>query len=115
MNTKKFLFILTLFTVAAFVTFPLLTSAQPTSVSNITSVNSVVSLLKEALKVLRAIFFALAAIFIVLAAWNYLTAQGDPTKVSAAKTMLIYTAVAIAIALIAGSFQSIIINFLQRA
>ena len=113
MNTKKFLLTLTLFAVAAYITLPLLASAQPTNVP-VGSVDDIKQFLKAVLGIFRAIFFALAAIFVVLAAWNYLTAGGDPTKVAAAKTMLIYTAVAIAIALIANSLQTVIADLIGR-
>ncbi|MEY4731573.1 MAG: hypothetical protein RL681_519 [Candidatus Parcubacteria bacterium] len=43
----------------------------------------------------------LAIIFVVLAAFNYLTSGGDPEKVKTASNQLIYAAVAIAVGLFA--------------
>jgi len=42
----------------------------------------------------------LAGIFVVFAAYNYLTSGGDPEKVGKAKDTLIYAAVAVAIGLL---------------
>ena len=54
----------------------------------------------------------LAVIFIIVAGFKYLTAAGDPEKVKAAGTMLIYTAVAIVVALLARAVPLIIGSFL---
>jgi hypothetical protein len=43
----------------------------------------------------------LASLFVVYAAYNYLTSGGDPEKVGKAKDTLIYAAVAVAIGLLA--------------
>jgi magnesium-transporting ATPase (P-type) len=42
-----------------------------------------------------------AIIFVILAAFNYLTAGGDPEKVKTASNQLIYAAVAVAVAIFA--------------
>ena len=54
----------------------------------------------------------LAVIFIIIAGFKYLTAAGDPEKVKSAGTMLIYTAVAIGVALLARAVPLIIGSFL---
>jgi uncharacterized membrane protein len=54
----------------------------------------------------------LAVIFIIVAAFKYLTAAGDPEKVKSAGTMLIYTAVAIVVALLARAIPLVIGSFL---
>ncbi len=59
-------------------------------------------------------FFALllAAVgFVLLAAYRYLTAAGDPDKVSAANKTLIFAAVAVAVALLARAVPVIVGNF----
>jgi hypothetical protein len=43
----------------------------------------------------------LAAVFVLIAAYNYLTSSGDPEMTKTARNMLIYAAVAIAAALFA--------------
>jgi len=57
-------------------------------------------------------FFVIAVLIILFAAYTYLTAGGDPAKISTVHKQLIYIAVAIAIALIAVGVEKIIENLL---
>lgn len=54
----------------------------------------------------------LAIIFVLIAAFKYLTAGGDPEKVKAASKTLIYAAVAVAVGIIAQAIPIIVGNFL---
>ena len=76
---------------------------------NITSLQGVLQMLCT---VFAWAFYLLAVIFIIIAGFKYLTAAGDPEKVKAAGTMLIYTAVAIGVALLARAVPLIIGSFL---
>jgi len=58
------------------------------------------------------VFVVLAVIFLIWAAFLYLTAAGDEGKVGKAKNALIYAIIAIVVALIAGSLTSLIQNIL---
>lgn len=58
------------------------------------------------------IFFIVAVIFIIFAAFNFLFNSSAPDKIQIAHTQLIYAAVAIVVALLAVSFNTIIIDFL---
>lgn len=60
---------------------------------------------------LFAFLIILAVVFIIYAAFKYLTAGGDPEKVKGAGHSLIYAVVAVAIAIVARSIP-IIIQFL---
>lgn len=84
----------------------------PGANTNITTVSGVVDLLRGVVRWVYVIFFIFAVLFIILAAFTYLTAGGDPEKTNKAKDQLIYAAVAIAVALLAVGFQSIVSNFL---
>lgn len=53
-----------------------------------------------------------AIIFTLVAAFRYLTAGGDPEKVRAAGSSLLYVVIAIVIALIAKGFPTIISSFI---
>ncbi len=83
--------------VLALVLLPAISLAQvtgnPTGGSGVTSpinsVSGVQDLLNRVLRIMYVIFFIIAAIFIVLAAFQYLTAGGDEEKVGKAKQMLI--------------------------
>ena len=55
-----------------------------------------------------AIFLAISLIFILLAAFQFVTGGGDPAKMSEARQKLIYAAMGIAIALIAAGFPAVL-------
>ena len=57
-------------------------------------------------------FIFLAVLFVLVAAYKYLTAGGDPEKVKAASNMLIYVAVAIIVALLARGLPLLLYTFL---
>ncbi len=55
---------------------------------------------------------ALAVIFIIVAAFKYLTAAGEPEKVKSAGSTLLYAAVAVGVALLARAVPLIVASFL---
>ena len=61
---------------------------------------------------LFTIFFALAVVFLVYAAFVYLTAGGNETRVGSAKNILIYAIVAIVVALVAGGIPLFVAGLL---
>ena len=61
---------------------------------------------------IQTFFFIIAIIFIILAAFQYLTAQGEPEKLTKARTMIIYAIVAIVVALVAGGMKGLADTFL---
>jgi hypothetical protein len=79
---------------------------------NITSLQSVLQMLCTVFAWAFYFLIVLAVIFIIIAAFKYLTAAGDPEKVKSAGTMLIYTAVAIVVALLARAIPLVIGSFL---
>jgi hypothetical protein len=79
---------------------------------NINSLQSVLQLLCTVFAWAFYFLIVLAVIFIIVAAFKYLTAAGDPEKVKSAGTMLIYTAVAIVVALLARAIPLVIGSFL---
>ena len=64
-------------------------------------------------KWIYTIFFVVAVMFILFAAFNYLTAGGDAEKVKSSHNQLIYAAIAIAVALLAVGAQAIIKDVLK--
>jgi magnesium-transporting ATPase (P-type) len=75
-------------------------------------IGGLVDVLKTIVKWTYIIFFIIAVLFIIFAAYNYLTARGDPEKVKNVNSQLIYAAVAIVVALVAVSIDLIIKNFI---
>lgn len=61
---------------------------------------------------LQTLLFALAAVFIVIAGYKYLTAQGDSEKVDSAKNMLLYALIAIVLAIVATGIVALVRNVL---
>ena len=80
--------------------------------TSITTVSGLVDIIRGVVRWIYIIFFIIAVLFIIFAAFTYLTSAGDPEKVGTAKSQLIYAAIAIAVALLAVGFQAIVSNFL---
>lgn len=85
---------------------------QPQPITSISRVSDIYNIATNVLGWFYAFFFVIAAIFIIIAAFNYLTAQGDPEKVGKAKSMIIYAVIAIVVALLAVTFKVFVENFL---
>lgn len=107
----------------AIMALPALASAQlqnpggvaPSNVPQNTSINSIQAVLQSVCTVFSWIFvflLVLAGVFILIAAFKYLTASGNPEKVKSAGTMLIYTAIAVGVALLARAIPYIVATFL---
>lgn len=80
--------------------------------ASITSMGGVLTSLCSIFTWIFIFLLVLAGIFILIAAFKYLTASGDPEKVKSAGTMLIYTAVAIGVALLARAIPFVVASFL---
>ncbi|MDP1706386.1 MAG: TrbC/VirB2 family protein [bacterium] len=96
---------------------PLLAAAQgavdgPTEVPTvITSIQDVNALINNLISWMQYLLFALAALFIVMAAFTYLLAGGDPEKTVKAKNQVVFSIIAIAIALLATGIVLVIKSF----
>jgi uncharacterized membrane protein len=91
--------------------------SQPpvTAPSNITNINQVTGAAGIICTIINWIFWLLiilTIIFVLVAAFRYLTAAGDPEKVKAAGATLLYAAIAIVIALIAKGLPLIVSSFI---
>lgn len=107
----------------ASLTLPFLASAQtipnpvqPTQ-SNVpqTQITSLQGVLNTVCVVFSWMFYflvALAVIFIVIAAFKYLTAGGDAEKVKGAGSTLLYAAIAVGVALLARAIPLVVASFL---
>lgn len=81
--------------------FPLLTPAQITQPPETpVTIERIIGILDRFISWLFAILLALAVIFIIMAAFKYLTAAGDMEKIKSAHSMLIYAMVALGVGLI---------------
>lgn len=80
-----------------------------------TDVDGLLNILRAVVKYVYIGFFIVAVFFIIYAAFNYLTGADAPDKIKVAHTQLIYSIIAIAIALLAISIQFVIGSFLNRS
>ena len=80
--------------------------------ANVGSLNDVLSLLCVVFMWAFYFLIVLAVIFVLIAAFKYLTAGGDPEAVKAAGSMLLYTAVAVGVALLARAIPLLVGSFL---
>lgn len=78
----------------------------------ISSLNGVLQSLCTVFAYAFYFLIVLAVIFVIVAAFKYLTAAGDPEKVKSAGTMLLYTAIAIGVALLARAVPLVVASFL---
>ncbi len=92
---------------------PLTGSAIPAS--NVTTVTGVFNIICSLLGWLFILFIILAVVFVIVAAFKYLTAGGDAEKVGTANHMLIYAVVAVAVALLARAIPVIVANFFNAS
>lgn len=76
------------------------------------SVGAGIDLLGTVLTWISTIFWILAVIFILYAGFLYLTAAGDAEKVKKASTQLLYSVIAVAVALFATVIPTFVRNFL---
>lgn len=90
---------------------PLRIFAQQNVPPPITSLGGFIGYLCTAINWLFTFLIVLAIVFVLVAAFKYLTAAGDPEKVKAASHQLIYAAVAVAVAIVAKGVPLIIGSF----
>lgn len=83
--------------------------------SPIESLGGAYTVLENIMGWIYTFFFIIAAIMILVAAFQYLTAQGSEDKVKKAKNTLIYAVIAIAIALVALGIDNIVSSLVGGA
>ena len=88
-------------------------SAPVTGNAPITSVNDAVGILVSVIDLAQVVFWITAAGFGLYGAYLYLFSQGSKESIGKAKNMMIYTVVAIILAIVAYGLPSIVINFIR--
>jgi phosphoglycerol transferase MdoB-like AlkP superfamily enzyme len=73
----------------------------------ITDVQGVYDFVFQFVNIIFTLLLILAVVFILVAAYKYLTAGGDPDKVKSANQSLLFALVAVAVAVLARSFIAI--------
>lgn len=77
------------------------------SVDGPTTVNEVWILLNDLFNILFMGIMFVAVVYIVIAAYNYLSASGDPKKVDKANHMLLYAVIGVVVAVLAKNIPRI--------
>ena len=88
-----------------------LPAAPQTAPTVVTSLGGVLGTLCTVINWMFVFLIVLAVIFIIVAAFRYLTASGDPEKVKGASAMLLYAAIAVAVAILAKGIPLIVSSF----
>jgi len=88
---------------------PALAMAQSVDVSTI---GGLIGKVNTFVKLAVSILFVLATIFIIMAAFKYLTGKGDPAEIKKAQAMIVWAIVAMVVALFAWAIPKIVISFL---
>lgn len=104
--------------VASLLLVPALTLAQGFSVPGapdvgIRSLDQVTRIIINLVNWVTGLFFVAAILFLFYAAYLYLGAAGDPERLTQAKNQLIYSVIAIAVALLASSVRFIVESVLR--
>lgn len=82
---------------ASFLLLPVVLLAEAPTVTPITALGKI----RDAL---YSLLLIIATIFIILAAFNFITAAGDPEKVKTARNYVIYALVGVIVAVLARGF-----------
>ncbi|MDP2704329.1 MAG: TrbC/VirB2 family protein [bacterium] len=101
-----------LISAGALLSLPLLVHGLDNS-SNVDSIEDVQTILERIVNWAQYFFYIIATLFIILAAFSYLTASGDETKIKNAKNKILYALVAIAIAVVAGGVVDLVKGFVK--
>lgn len=100
--------------VVAGLILPVLVAGQVTGpVRTNFGIENVLFILRTLVRWIFSVFLIVAVIFLLIAAFKYLTSGGDSTKVAEASKMVIYSAVAIAVAILSASIEFIVRDLLN--
>ena len=96
---------------------PVLASAVGIQTPNpgVTNVGSLLDRICSLTDIFFTTLLILSIVFVMIAAFRYLTAGGDPEKVEGANKQILYAAVAIIIALFARSVPVVIVQFVSSS
>lgn len=88
---------------------------QPADVPrvNVTSISQINNIIGYIISWIIGLFFTFTTLMLFYTAYTYLTAGGDPKKIEEAHTRLIYSLVALAVALLAFTARYIVASVLQ--
>jgi uncharacterized membrane protein len=86
--------------------------SAPSNINNINQITGNAGILCTIINWVFWLLIVLTIIFVLVAAFKYLTAAGDPEKVKSAGNTLLYAAIAVVVALIAKGLPLLISTFI---
>ncbi len=95
------------------VVLPIIAGAQALPPPPATTIGGVINIFCGILGWAFTILFLLAVVFVLVAAFYYLTSSGEPEKIKTANKTLLYAAVAVAIALLSRGVPFIVSNLVR--
>lgn len=112
---KKSLSTLILVSVISLFVLPFImpVSAQTVAPTIIESPDEAVTLLETITNWFFTILMAVAVIMLILAAWTFLTAGGNPDSVTKARQMLVFALIGVAVAILAKGLPALIQALLE--
>jgi len=96
MKTRRYLLGLTLVSLLALPTI-IVAAVNTTNLPNV----EVIDALNKIVNLLYTVLLVVAALFIVIAAFTFITAGGDPEKVNKARDQVMYAVIGVIVALLA--------------
>lgn len=109
--------LLTILAVISVLSIPALSMAQmqaaPEPIQDFQTVGGVLNVFNRVINWIFTFLMIAAVVFILVAAFKYLTAGGDATKVQTANKMLLYAAIAIAVAVLSRSIPVLVQSFVR--
>ena len=114
---KRYYTIISLLTSGVFAShaFSALEEEAPNSILATQGAEGALTLINQLSRWLFAILTALAVVFLILAAYDFLFSGGDETKIKDARKKLIYALVAFVVGLFAWTAVLVIANFFDAA
>jgi len=82
--------------------------------SPVRSFEDIYRILATIVKYVYEVFFVVAVLFILIAAFNFLFARGDPERIKSARSQILYAVIAIVIALLSVGAEAIIKDLLGK-
>lgn len=105
---------LSLVALTAFAATPHPPGAGPVPQTTINDVAGIYALINTIFGILFWLLIVLASVFIIWAAFLYLTAGGDPEKIKTANKIVIYAAVAVVVAVLAKAIPTVVCSFVSN-
>ena len=80
--------------------------------TSVTSLSGIEGVISRIVNWITGLFFVAAILYIFYAAYLFLTSGGDEEKIKLAKSQLLYSIIAIAVAMLAGTMRYIVASIL---